>query len=46
MIVWDGIVSCLRCWTDEEWKEYLALVIAVDREVFTKSKLFNQVIVW
>jgi hypothetical protein len=46
MIVWDGIVSCLRCWTDEEWKEYLALVIAADREVFTKSKLFNQVIVW
>jgi hypothetical protein len=46
MIVWDGIVSCLRYWTEKEWKEQLALVIATDRQVFTKSSLFNQVIVW
>jgi hypothetical protein len=46
MIVWDGIVSCLRCWTENEWNENLALVIATDRQVFTKSKLLNQVIAW
>jgi hypothetical protein len=46
VIVWDGIVSCLRYWTEEEWKEHLELVIAPDRQVFTKSTLFNQVIVW
>ena len=23
-IVWDGVVSCLRCWTEEEWKDQLA----------------------
>jgi hypothetical protein len=46
MIVWDGIVSCLRYWTEKEWEENLALVIAMDRQVFTKSKLFNQLIVW
>ncbi len=46
MIVWDGIVTCLRCWTEEEWEEHLALVIATDRQVFTRSKLFDQVIVW
>jgi hypothetical protein len=46
MIVWDGWVSCLRYWTEREWREHLALVITTDRQVFTKSKLFNQLIVW
>jgi hypothetical protein len=46
IIVWDGVVSCLRCWTEEEWKENLALVIATDRQVSARSKLFTQVIVW
>jgi hypothetical protein len=46
MIVWDGLVSCLRYWTEKEWREHLALVIAADRRVLTKSKLFDQLIAW
>ena len=46
MIVWDGLVTCLRCWTDKEWKEHVTQVIAADRLIFTKSKLFTQMIVW
>lgn len=46
IIVWDGLVSCLRCWTEVEWKENLASVVTEDRPVFVKSELFNQMIVW
>jgi hypothetical protein len=46
IICWDGLVSCLRCWTDKEWKDQLAPVIGKDRLVFTKSEIFSQMIVW
>jgi hypothetical protein len=46
IICWDGLVSCLRCWTDKEWKDQLAAVIGKDRLVFTKSEMFSQMIVW
>jgi hypothetical protein len=46
IIVWDGLVSCLRCWTEKEWKDQLAAVVAEDHAVVTKSELFNQMIAW
>jgi hypothetical protein len=46
IIVWDGLVSCLRCWTEQEWKDHLQGVIGKDRTIFTKSDLFSQMIVW
>jgi hypothetical protein len=46
IIVWDGLVSCLRCWTEKEWKDNLAAVVAEDRPIFMKTELFNQMIAW
>jgi len=46
IIVWDGMVSCLRCWTEKEWKDHLAAVIDEDHPVSMKSELFNQMIAW
>lgn len=46
IIVWDGLVSCLRCWTEKEWKEHLATVIGDQRPSFVKSKLVKQAVVW
>jgi hypothetical protein len=43
-IVWDGVVSCLRCWTEEEWKDQLAGV--VDRPVVMKSEGVCQMVAW
>jgi hypothetical protein len=46
MIVWDGLVSCLRCWTEQEWTDQLRAVVDENRTVLTKSELFNQMIAW
>ena len=46
IIVWDGLVSCLRCWTEKEWKDHLAAVVAPDHPVFMKSDGFNQMVAW
>jgi hypothetical protein len=46
IIVWDGLVSCLRCWTEKEWKDHLKDVIDEDHPVSMKSELFNQMIAW
>jgi hypothetical protein len=46
IIVWDGLVSCLRCWTEKEWKDHLTAAIAKGRPIFTKSELFSQMIAW
>jgi hypothetical protein len=46
IIVWDGVVSCQRCWTGREWKQNLATLIPEERIVFVKSELFSQMIVW
>lgn len=46
IIVWDGLVSCLRCWTEKEWKDHLAGIVREDHPVQVKSELFNQMIAW
>jgi|HubBroStandDraft_4_1064222.scaffolds.fasta_scaffold100593_2 hypothetical protein len=46
IIVWDGLVSCLRCWTEKEWKDHLARVVEDGHPVFVKSEGFNQMVVW
>jgi hypothetical protein len=46
IIVWDGLVSCLRCWSEKEWKEHLAKAIGDQRPAQVKSKLVTQAVVW
>jgi hypothetical protein len=46
IIVWDGLVSCLRCWTEEEWKHHLSSVVKDGHPVFMKSEGFNQMVAW
>ena len=46
IIVWDGLVSCMRCWTEKEWKDHLEAVMDEGRPVFMKSERFNQMVAW
>jgi hypothetical protein len=46
IIVWDGVVSCLRCWTEKEWRDHLASVVPRDHAVLVKSDAFNQMVAW
>jgi hypothetical protein len=46
IIVWDGVVSCLRCWTEKEWKDHLETVVGRGHPVFVKAEGFNQMVVW
>ncbi len=46
MFVWDGIVSCLRQWSEKEWREQFDRSDFQSGEVSIKSTLFCQRIVW
>lgn len=46
IIVWDGLVSCQRCWTAGEWEKNLSAIVPKDRPVLVKSSLFSQMVVW
>jgi hypothetical protein len=46
IIVWDGLVSCLRCWNEKEWKDHLAGVVEEGHPVVVKAEGFNQMVVW
>jgi SAM-dependent methyltransferase len=45
-IVWDGIVSALRCWTIDEWKATLAEVLPAHRPCEVKISPVGQTISW
>jgi SAM-dependent methyltransferase len=45
-IVWDGIVSALRCWSVEEWKETLTSILPQDRPCEVKITPVGQLVSW
>lgn len=46
MVAWDGVVSCLRCWTEDEWRRELAHV-GIDRSVIAiERRRFSHMISW
>jgi hypothetical protein len=47
MIVWDGFVSCLRCWTAAEWRAALQAAGMLDiKRVEIETRLFDQMVRW
>jgi hypothetical protein len=46
MVAWDGVVSCLRCWTEEEWRDELARVGVPRESVDTERQRFSHMIAW
>jgi hypothetical protein len=43
---WDGVVSCLRMWTDAEWGEALAQISPSTRNPTIRHHLFSQLVSW
>jgi hypothetical protein len=43
---WDGVVSCLRMWTDAEWAEALAQISPSTRNSTIRHHLFSQLVSW
>jgi hypothetical protein len=43
---WDGIVSCLRMWTDSQWNEELQKVCPPRRKRLIRHHLFSQLVCW
>jgi hypothetical protein len=46
MFVWDGLASCWRMWTDEEWRAALAGVLGEERRYTVESRGFCQRVSW
>ena len=46
MVAFDGVISCLRCWTEEEWRNELAKLGMNDSVVSAKHRGFSQMISW
>jgi hypothetical protein len=46
MVAWDGVVSCLRCWTEEEWRSELKKVGVSEGAISTERRAFSHMISW
>jgi hypothetical protein len=46
MFWWEGIVSCLRMWTDQEWRQALGPSPGPGRQADVRSSTFCQVVAW
>jgi hypothetical protein len=46
MVAWDGVVSCLRCWTEDEWRERLKAAGVGDDAIAIERRGFSHVISW
>lgn len=46
MVAWDGVVSCLRCWTEDEWREQLADAGVPPERVAIARRRFSHMISW
>ncbi len=44
--MWDGIISALRCWKEDEWVEHLREVIPPEREITIRTLFFCSMIKW
>jgi hypothetical protein len=46
-IVWDGAVSVLRCWSEQDWRRRLASVASAQPKTFAmKHSTFCQMVTW
>jgi hypothetical protein len=43
---WDTFVSCLRMWSDHEWRDHLSSVLKQPRSATVTSTLFSQTVAW
>lgn len=43
---WDGLVSCLRMWSDGDWRRELDRVVGPDRPASVRSWTFCQLVRW
>lgn len=43
---WDGLVSCLRMWTDNEWRANLERLFGSQRKPTVWHSTFSQMVVW
>lgn len=46
MVSIDGVMWCLRMWTDDEWREQLKSVAGPDRQPTIRSWVNSQVVIW
>jgi hypothetical protein len=46
MFVWDGLASCWRMWTDDEWRAALAGILGEERPYTVESRGFCQRVSW
>jgi hypothetical protein len=46
MVAWDGVVSCLRCWTEEEWRRALAAAGVEPARVAVERRGLSHMIAW
>lgn len=46
MVAWDGVVSCLRCWTEDEWRQELARRGVPASEITIERRRFSHMISW
>lgn len=45
-LIWDGVVSCLRCWTDQEWETELLSVLPEGRRFRLESSRASTFVSW
>ncbi len=46
MVAWDGVVSCVRCWTEDEWRSELARLGIGAKSVTIERRRFSHMIGW
>jgi hypothetical protein len=46
MVAWDGVVSCLRCWTEDEWRTALRQVGVRGDAIAIRRRGFSHMIRW
>jgi hypothetical protein len=46
VFLWEGLVSCLRMWSDAEWKANLGAVLSPERGYSIQQSRFRQLVVW
>lgn len=46
MVAWDGVVSCLRCWTEDEWRTQLRQSGVSDGAVRMERRRFSHMVGW
>jgi hypothetical protein len=46
MVAFDGMVSCLRCWTEDEWRRELRRIGLPDQAIAIERRGFSHMISW